>query len=182
MRISNFLSAFCLVALLSPLGCQAEATTDFFDKDSVETINPARDVNQLVHQGKRKEALDYIDRELEGNPKNVQLQFMKAVILTDLGSKQEAKNIYEQLIREYPEIADPYNNLAVLYAAEGNTGRARELLETALYNNARSLTTYSNLGDIYLSQAADAYARALKMSPKNQKLKKKLETIRELQK
>ncbi len=149
--------------------------------DTPKAENPAKVVNDYLHRGKTSDALEYTEKQLEENPKNVQMRFMRAVILNDLGMKDESKEEYEQMIREFPELAEPYNNLAVMYAAEGNTGRARELLEQALFNNAKSLTTYSNLGDVYLSQAADAYTQALKISPRNKKIKAKLDAIRAMQ-
>ena len=112
--------------------------------------------------------------------KKFQLRFIRGVILSDLKRNKEAKEAFEELIREYPEIAEPYNNLAVLYAGEGNLGRAKELLEQALSNNAKSFTTYNNLGDVYLALAAQSYGEALKLSPKSKNTKTKLETIREL--
>ena len=90
------------------------------------------------------------------------------------------KRVFEQLIREYPEIADSYNNLAVIYAGEGNLGRAQDLLERALMNNASSVTTYSNLGDIYAAKAADMYAKAARLAPKNGRLKEKAQIAQDL--
>ena len=92
----------------------------------------------------------------------------------------EAKRVFEQLIREYPEIADSYNNLAVIYAGEGNLGRAQDLLERALMNNASSVTTYSNLGDIYAAKAADMYAKAARLAPKNGRLQEKAQIAQDL--
>ena len=82
--------------------------------------------------------------------------------------------------KEYPEIADSYNNLAVIYAGEGNLGRAQDLLERALMNNASSVTTYSNLGDIYAAKAADMYAKAARLAPKNGRLKEKAQIAQDL--
>jgi tetratricopeptide (TPR) repeat protein len=102
---------------------------------------------------------------------------MRGVLLNDLNRKDEAKKVFETLIREYPEIAEPYNNLAVMYAADGNLGRARELLEEALSNNPKSLITLSNLGDIYLALARAQYRSAGALAPKNKGIQTRLKAI-----
>ena len=63
----------------------------------------------------------------------------------------EAKRVFEQLIREYPEIADSYNNLAVIYAGEGNLGRAQDLLELSLIHIWQNVPVLS-----FETRAADA--------------------------
>ena len=70
--------------------------------------------------------------------------------------------------------------IAVIYAGEGNLGRAQDLLERALMNNASSVTTYSNLGDIYAAKAADMYVKAARLAPKNGRLKEKAQIAQDL--
>ena len=65
-----------------------------------------------------------------------------------------------QLTRDYPELAEPYNNLAVLHAASGHLEKAREALETALRLDPGYATARENLGDVYLRLAASAYEQA----------------------
>lgn len=179
MHISKLISLICFCTLVSAAPFSS-SEAQLFQPEENEVINPVRDVNQLLYRGKRADALALADKEIEKNPKNVQLRFIRGVILSDLKKNAEAKATFEELIREYPELSEPYNNLAVLYAAEGNLGRAKELLEQALSNNAKSFTTYNNLGDVYLALAGQAYGEALKLSPKSKNTKTKLETIREL--
>lgn len=179
MHFSKLLSIACLsaaVCVFSSVPAQAQ----LFQPEENEVINPVRDVNQLIYRGKKKEALLLADKEIENNPKNVQLRFIRGVILSDLNRTKEAKETFEELIREYPEISEPYNNLAVIYAAEGNLGRAKELLEQALSNNANSFTTYNNLGNIYLALSRQAFEKAQRLSPGSKTIKTKLETIKQL--
>lgn len=178
MRISLFLSSTILCCVLLCPALQAQETAKpLFGDEKEELINPARDVSLLISRGKYQEAIELASSELEKNPKNLNLRFLQGVAYTDMDKTQEAKEIFEQLIREFPEVSEPYNNLAVIYAAEGNRGRAKELLERAIANNNRSVTAYSNLGDIYVAEAAEMYAKALKLSPKNSILQKKAETL-----
>jgi tetratricopeptide (TPR) repeat protein len=64
------------------------------------------------------------------------------------------------LNEEYPELAEPYNNLAVLYAGQGDYDKARAALQAAVRSNPAYATAYENLGDVYLRLAARAYERA----------------------
>ena len=145
----------------------------------ISLIRPVS-VSQLINQGKYADAMNLADKELAANPQNVNLRFLRGVIFMETKKNDEAKRVFEQLIREYPEIADSYNNLAVIYAGEGNLGRAQDLLERALMNNASSVTTYSNLGDIYAAKAADMYVKAARLAPKNGRLKEKAQIAQDL--
>lgn len=170
----------CLLMALVPCIGKAAAGDALFGEDKPEIYNPTKEVNRLISRGKLQDALNLADSELEKNPQNLNLRFTRGVIFSDMKKYKEAKEIFEQLIREYPEVAEPYNNLAVIYAAEGNKGRAKELLETSLSNNAKSITTYNNLGDVYLAYALEMFEKASKLAPNNKRISKKVETLREL--
>jgi len=81
---------------------------------------------------------------------------------------------------DFPELPEPYNNLAVLYASEGQLDSARAALEMALAAAPNYATALENLGDVYLQMAADAYQRAAKLDPSNRQAGAKLALSREL--
>ena len=174
MRLPLIFGCAALSGLLLSAQVFAQDSIPLFGDKTPDIVNPARSVSQLINRGKYADAMNLADKELAANPQNVNLRFLRGVIF------MEAKKVFEQLIREYPEIADSYNNLAVIYAGEGNLGRAQDLLERALMNNASSVTTYSNLGDIYAAKAADMYARAARLAPKNGRLKEKAQIAQDL--
>lgn len=180
MRLSLFFSCAALSCLLSSASVLAADAVPLFGDKTPDIVNPARSVSDLMNRGKYVDALKLADEQLDANPKNVNLRFLRGVIFMETKKTEEAKKVFEQLIREYPELADPYNNLAVIYAGEGNLGRAEDLLHQALMNNAVSTTTYTNLGDIYAAKAADMYAKASRLAPRNARLKEKAATARDL--
>lgn len=180
MRPSLFFSCAALSCLLSCAPAFAADAVPLFGDKTPDIVNPARSVTELMNRGRYADALKLADEQLNANPKNVNLRFLRGVIFMETKKNGEAKKVFEQLIREYPELADPYNNLAVIYAGEGNLGRAEDLLQQALMNNAVSTTTYSNLGDIYAAKAADMYAKAAQLSPRNARLKEKASAARDL--
>ena len=69
------------------------------------------------------------------------------------------------LVQDYPELAEPHNNLAALYAAAGDYGKARAELEEALRLNPLYAPAHENLGDVYALLAGQSYARALRLEP-----------------
>lgn len=147
------------------------------DKDVPTEV---QEVQRLASAGKPRDALALADSALAKNPRNVQLRFIRAVLLTDLKNTAEARTAFERLTEEFPELPEPYNNLAVLYAADGQLESAKKLLETALLAAPNYATAYENLGDLYLQMAADAYQRAAKLEPGNRQASGKLALSREL--
>ena len=180
MRLPLIFGCAVLSGLLLSAQVSAQDGVPLFGDKTPDIENPARSVSQLISRGKYADAMNLADKELAVNPQNVNLRFLRGVIFMETKKNDEAKRVFEQLIREYPEIADSYNNLAVIYAGEGNLGRAQDLLERALMNNASSVTTYSNLGDIYAAKAADMYAKAARLAPKNGRLKEKAQIAQDL--
>jgi Flp pilus assembly protein TadD len=105
---------------------------------------------------------------------------MRGVILTELGKTIEASAVFETLIQEFPEMPEPYNNLAVLHAAQGRYESAYRLLQQALVAQPNYVTAYENLGDLHLSMAEQAYGKAVELDANSRTAKAKLEVAREL--
>ncbi|WP_077561604.1 tetratricopeptide repeat protein [Polaromonas sp. C04] len=121
------------------------------------------DVNQLARSGKQTEALAKADAYLATNPRDPQMRFIKGVILTDAGKTDDAIATFTKLTQDYPELPEPYNNLAVLYAAQSQFDKARAALEMAVRTNPSYAIAYENLGDVYARLAAQSYARAVQL-------------------
>lgn len=85
--------------------------------------------------------------------------FKRATILEHLGRRDEAMAAYQQLINAYPEIPEPYNNLAILTAdgGKGDIDHAIELLDRAITANPNFATAHENLGDLYALKALQNY-------------------------
>lgn len=139
----------------------------------------AEAIEQLIKERRLDAALQRAERHLAANPRNAQVRFQRAVILADVGRTADAMSAFEALTQDYPELPEPYNNLAVLHAAAGRYELARSLLQRSLDVQPNYVTAYENLGDLYLSMAADAYDRGLKLAPSNSSLQGKLTLARE---
>jgi Flp pilus assembly protein TadD len=64
------------------------------------------------------------------------------------------------MTEEFPDLPEPYNNLAVLHAADGQLDRARTLLESALRLDPGYRVAHENLGDVFVRLALRAYEAA----------------------
>lgn len=138
------------------------------------------DVQRLHYAGQSAAAMQRADQFLATRPKDPQMRFLKGVMLSDSHLDAQAIEQFQKLADDYPDLAEPYNNLATLYAAAGDYAKARATLEQALRTNPGYATAHENLGDVYAALAGQSYARALQLEPKNVTVTPKLALVREL--
>lgn len=139
------------------------------------------EIQQLLRAGKTAEALTKVDQRLSATPRDPQLRFLRGVVLTETGKVAEAISAFTKLTEDYPELPEPYNNLAVLYANQNQLEKARAALEMAIRTNPSYATAHENIGDIYAKLASQAYNKALQLDAGTAaSLKPKLALIREL--
>lgn len=139
-----------------------------------------KEINRLYQQGQTAQALDQVNAYLASKPKDAQARFLKGVILTDQKKTEEAIKVFTELTEEYPELPEPYNNLAVLYASLGQYERAKIALELAIRTHPSYATAHENLGDIYAQLASRAYDKALQLDVTNTTAQTKLSMIKDL--
>jgi len=136
--------------------------------------------SRLYKEGKRAEALDRLNSFLAQHPKDARARFLTGVILTEQNKIQDAIKVFTELTQDYPELPEPYNNLAVLYAGLGDYDKARKSLEMAIRTHPSYAVAHENLGDIYATLASQAYDKALQLDSSNATARKKLALIKEL--
>lgn len=139
-----------------------------------------QDANKLFKQGQQAQALDKVNSYLVEKPKDAQARFLKGLILTEQGKTNDAIKVFSALTEDYPELPEPYNNLAVLYASLGQYDKAKLALEMAIRTHPSYATAHENLGDIYAKMASQAYDRALQLDRSNTTTKTKLAMIQDL--
>src|SRR5688572_11332347 len=103
----------------------------------------------LLGKGEATAALARVDQFLKENPKDARGRFLRGVILTRQDKSDDAIAVFRALNEDMPELPEPYNNLAVLYAAKGQYEDARRVLETAVIAHPDYALAQENLGDIY---------------------------------
>jgi tetratricopeptide (TPR) repeat protein len=139
-----------------------------------------KEISLLSEQGNQAAALDKVNAYLSSNPKDAEALFMKGVILVELGKRDDAITTFTDLTQKYPNLPEPYNNLAVLYADKGQYDKARQALEAAIKTHPSYATAHENLGDIYARLASDAYGKAFKLDTSNSRAQNKLAMITDL--
>lgn len=139
-----------------------------------------QEANKLFKGGQAAQALSKVDAILANQPKDAQARFLKGLILAEQGQTEESVRIFTALTVDFPELPEPYNNLAVIYAEQGQYEKAKTALETALHTHPSYSTAHENLGDIYAQMASQAYGRALQLDRSNASSKTKLALIKEM--
>jgi tetratricopeptide (TPR) repeat protein len=139
-----------------------------------------QDINKQIKQGQYPQALEQVDKYLAAKPKDAQGRFLKGIVLTEMNKPTEAIAIFSKLTEDYPELPEPYNNLAVIYAQQKQYDKAKQALEMAIRTHPSYATAHENLGDIYARLASQAYDRALQIDSSNSSAQNKLALIRDL--
>jgi tetratricopeptide (TPR) repeat protein len=137
-------------------------------------------VNQLLRAGKLSEAMTKVDVYLESTPRDPQMLFLKGVIQHNSGNKSDAISTFTRLTEDYPELPEPYNNLAVLYAGQNQLDKALAALQMAVRTNPGYAIAHENLGDVYARLAGQSYSRALQLDKSNTNAQSKLTRVGEL--
>ncbi|UCV27496.1 nuclear transport factor 2 family protein [Ferribacterium limneticum] len=138
------------------------------------------EVQRLIKQGQYPQAMEKVDAYLSSRPKDAQGRFLKGLIYTEMNKPAEAIGVFTKLSEDYPELPEPYNNLAVLYAQQKQYDKARTALEMAIRTHPSYAIAYENLGDVYAKLASQAYDKALQLDNSNSTTQNKLALIRDL--
>ena len=137
---------------------------DAIAKNAVPT-----DVERLIKARQYKDAVTLINSKIKENPRNVQIRFVKARLEIEMRQFGEAKKSLIEITQQFPELPEPYNNLAAIAANQGNWIEARDYLELALKLRPTYVIASANLGEIYIRLGAQAYENAAKGALTNQR-------------
>jgi Flp pilus assembly protein TadD len=148
----------------TPLGAAAQTRPHDSAQAALRTGNPQR-------------ALEISETALKTFPNDAQLRFIRAMALNQLNRLPDAEAAFADLTQEFPELPEPYNNLAVVRAAQGKLDQARAALEDAIRAVPGYALAHENLGDIHAQLAARSYRNALKLDPANRTVGPKLKLV-----
>lgn len=140
----------------------------------------AQEISRMLKQGQQEKALDRANTYLTSHPKDAQVRFIKGLILTEQNKTAEAIKLFTSITDDYPELPEPYNNLAVLYASQGQYEKARTALEMAINTHPSYATAHENLGDIYAKMASQSYDKALQLDKNNANAQSKLALVKDI--
>jgi len=174
LHLPSLLSATLLFAALA-----LHAATPISANSANAANAIVAEVERLHHEGKTAQALQRADQALLIEPGNAGLRFLKGVMLSDSGQSAEAMAQFERMTQDFPEMPEPYNNLAVLEAAAGRLDQARSLLDSALRQDPNYRTAHENLGDVLMRLAQRAYEAAAGGGRSEPGLQRKLRLVRD---
>ena len=137
-------------------------------------------IEALIVQGKLQQALSLTNKQLVEDNADVNYLFLKGLILTKQDALDEARDVFIELTEKHPELPEPFNNLAVVYAAKGDFVKARKALQQAINTHPSYATAHENIGDIYAKMASKAYNQALQLDKDNETAREKLSLVGEL--
>lgn len=128
------------------------------------------DIEKLVKARKYQDSINAINDHLKKTPRNVQLRYVKARLQIELREFDAAKKTLIEITQQFPELPEPYNNLAAIAANQGRWIEARDYLELALKLRPSYSLAAANLGEVYVHLAAKAYEDAAANTQLNQRL------------
>lgn len=136
------------------------------------------EVSSLLRTKQFSAALVKADAHLESHADDPQMRFLKGLVLSAMDRREEAIALFTKLSADYPALPEPYNNIAVLYAADGQYDKARIALENAVQANPHYARAHENLADIYAQLSSLSYAAMLRLEPDNANVRAKHALIR----
>ncbi|MDO5666291.1 MAG: tetratricopeptide repeat protein [Alcaligenaceae bacterium] len=125
-------------------------------------------INGLINSGRHQAALSEIAKVfsstgyIESPGEDVQLRFLQARAFAGLGQHQQALESYKDLNSKYPELPEPYNNLAAMQMSLGLLDEAYESLNMAIALRPNYGIAQRNLGMVHLLKAEKSFDIAAK--------------------
>jgi tetratricopeptide (TPR) repeat protein len=138
------------------------------------------ELRALLARGEAATALPRLEKASAADPRDVQMRFLLGVALMDLQRDDEALAHFGRMAQDYPELPDPQNNIALLHARAGRLEAARQALEAALRNDPTHRAARTNLGQVHLLLAVQAWELAAAEGPLDTALLRRLEAVRAL--
>jgi tetratricopeptide (TPR) repeat protein len=139
-----------------------------------------KEAGEMVAQRNYMGAITKLDELIAQRPREPQARFLKGIAQTEQGQTADAFATFLALVADYPELPEPHNNLAVLYAQKGEYDLARSELEMAIKTAPNWPVARENLGDIYARMAALQYERASTLDRANKTAPAKLALVGQL--
>lgn len=150
MRYLRYLS---IVALMFTLPAMAQDAAGPGDMESIISMANGGDTNG---------ALQALDNLLADDPDNLEALYYQGLLRLEQEDTSGARQAFQRIADIYPDAiqAPVLNNLALTYAQDGELQRARTMLLSAIARDPDYATAQSNLGDIYIRLAVEAYREA----------------------
>lgn len=155
----------------------AAPTNNINPQNQIEQKKAEEEIANLIKNGQQEAAIARIDAALLTDPQP-NLYFQKGVALSSMQRIDESISTFTKMTELYPNIAEPYNNLGILYFTKKDYARARAAFEAAIQNNPSYTNAHDNLGDLYVKMAANHYQNNAAMDVNNKVASSKAELLK----
>ena len=132
--------------------CWLLASPVVFAADSMQQLIVQKQYAKAIHSG---------EQTLRQTPNDSNTRFLTAYAYQMTGKSDRAIKMYEDLIRDEPQLPEPRNNLAMIFLEQGDYDRASLLLVSAINTRINYAIAYNNLSQVYKGIASEAYRRAI---------------------
>src|SRR3972149_11318327 len=146
-----------MITFPDPLQAPAALLVALLVASAPAIADDVHDASKLLRSGQHQQALERVNKVLADKPKDAQARFLKGLIFAEQGNTKEATEIFLGLTKDYPDLPEPYNNLAVIYASQGQYDKARVALEQSIRTHPSYATADENPGAGYAKLASQAY-------------------------
>ena len=109
----RYVRALVFVLLASALPAFAQDARDLPEEARKQYNTALKEAGTLIKERQFGTAESKLDALISQRPREPQARFLKGVVETELGHTDAAIEVFRGLIADYPELPEPYNNLAV---------------------------------------------------------------------
>ena len=135
----------------------------------------------MAENGNPRGALKQLETRLSTRPDDSRAAYLKGLVLMQLGRSEEAERWYKMMQANFPDLPQPGNALAVIYAGRGDLPAAEAALRALLEKHPDHTSARVNLARLYVQMAQAEYEKALKDTPDNAMIARKLEALKAMQ-
>jgi tetratricopeptide (TPR) repeat protein len=171
---SNYFLSICGKLAIIAATCSAVSLS------FAQVPDDSAEIGRLIRNGQTDQAAARVESALANKPNDAQLRFLRGVVQIEQRKINDAIVTFQRMTEDFPELPEPYNNLAVLYAGQAQYDKARAALELAIRTHPSYATAHENLGDVYTKMASASYSKALQLDAGNNAAQIKLNVIKDL--
>ena len=148
--------------------------------DAVAGPTDLDSIRRMAASGEQMAAIARLDDIIAEDDNDLQARFLKGSLLLESGDRDGARDTFAEIARLFPRLPESFNNLAAIYAEEGEYEKSRQALLSAAANAPDYAAVRSNLGDLYVKMALDSYHKALELNPADEVSRERLQHIKQL--
>jgi tetratricopeptide (TPR) repeat protein len=170
--------ALFYLGLIGLMRGQYDAAHNYLLKAASQEERPSTFINLGYVSDKLEQydkAIEYLEKAQELDPDNLRMKCSLGMALYKSGKLEEAVPVFEDLIKNQPEIITPYMYLSIIYVKQDRVEDAAQILDNAIDKFPRFSMFKNNLAVLYESidkaeSAEKLYRQALETDPHDELL------------